>query len=164
LLVSQSACTPVRTFEVLVKTVGCFEWTRNLIECNRTGAMQYLKRAVEERLGILPAMQEFYLVDITQRNEEEQMEVALKHDHVFERDCSLVVAVDPMYNVVIEGAVEAGRDALMGVYVRIADKEVLGHGPRGVAALGVAGRFYVSQPKGELGHHQRATKHGARLA
>jgi hypothetical protein len=128
LLVSQSACTPVRTFEVLVKTIGCFEWTRISIECDQTDAMQYLKRTVEERLGILQAMQEFYPVDIAQKSQEELTEVALKHDHVFQRDCSLVVFVDTMYSVVIKGAVSAGRAALMGVYVRVMGKEVLGHG------------------------------------
>jgi hypothetical protein len=171
LMLSEKLCSRVLTFEVRAGQMGDLngdwvtsphsqmgdlkgDWVTITLEDGHALTAD-VKKGVERVKGIRPAMQELFRYDESWtgtkasggsgHTKAQEDAALLEESYVFEGPCSVVVSVNELYDVVLEGQ-EVGelRHDSMGVYERLEGKEVSG---RGVwQKLGTEVFLYFSNP------------------
>jgi hypothetical protein len=150
MMLSQKMCSRVSTFEVKATLMGDLnEWMTITLD-DEHASVADVKRGVELSKGLRPAMQELFRYDDkwtgtkssggSGHSAAQEEAALLEEGFMFEGPCSVVVSVNELYDVVLEGQEEDNPcRVVMGVYERVEGKEVNG---RGVwQALGGIGRF-----------------------
>jgi hypothetical protein len=140
LLLSKGAVVSVSTFEIKATRMGDLngDWTIITLDDEHATAAD-VKEGMERAKGIRPAMQELFRYDESWtgtkasggsgHTEEQEDAALLEEGYVFEGPCSVVVSVNELYDVVLEGQEEGDpQQGLMGVYQCIEGKEVNGRG------------------------------------
>jgi hypothetical protein len=138
-MLSQKMCSRVSTFEVKATLMGDLnEWMTITLDDDHASTAD-VKAGVEQAKGTRPATQELFRYDESwtgttgsggSGHSVAQEDAALVEEGVlFEGPCSLMVAVNESYAVVLEGQEEGElKHEDMGVYERVEGKEVNGRG------------------------------------
>jgi hypothetical protein len=140
LMISKKMCSRVLTFEVRATQMGDLngDWTTITLEDGHASTAD-VKEGMERAKGIMPAMQEIFRYEQSWtgtkasggsgHTDEQEDAALLEEGYVFEGPCSVVVLVNELYDVVLEGQEEGElQHEMMGVYERVAGKEVNGRG------------------------------------
>jgi hypothetical protein len=140
LMLSKMLCSRVLTFEVRATRMGDLngDWITITLEDGRASTAD-VKEGMERVKGIKPAMQELFWYEESWtgtkasggsgHTEEQEGAALLEEGYVFEGPCSVVVSVNELYDVVLEGQEEGElKHELMGVYERMEGKEMNGKG------------------------------------
>jgi hypothetical protein len=140
LLESKGVVVSVPTFEVKAAQMGDLngDWTTITLSDGHASTAD-VKDGMEQAKGIKPAMQELFRYDESwtgtkasggSGHTEEQEDAALLDEgYVFEGPCSVVVSVNELYDVVLEGQKQGKSQCTkMGVYERMEGKTMNGRG------------------------------------
>jgi hypothetical protein len=139
LLLSHDLCSRVSTFEVKATLMTDMnEWMTITLDGEHASTAD-VKEGVEREKGISPAMQELFFYDkrwTRKKNMEcsgygvaQEKTAFVEEGFVFEDRCSLMVSVNELYDLVLEGQ-EKGEPchSHMGTYVRVKDLKKNGRG------------------------------------
>jgi hypothetical protein len=150
MMLSQKILSRASTFVVNATLMGDLnEWISITLD-DKHASVADVKKGVEQAKGLRPAMQELFRYDETWTGTEgsggsghsaaQEDAALLQADFIFDGPSSVVVSVNELYDVVLEGLEEGDPSHFaMGVYERVEGMEI--HGMGVWQALGGVDRF-----------------------
>jgi hypothetical protein len=139
LLLSHKVCTHVSTFEVKATMMGDLNQWMTITLDNDHASVADVKEGVERAQGVRPALQELFRYDDawtgtvasggSGHSAAQEDAAFIEEGVVFSGPCSVLVSVNELYDVVLEGREEGKpRQEMMGVYERMDGRELNGKG------------------------------------